>query len=175
MTVDSSLWLPATISAPFTNRLSSNSATVPPQMCNTTAPRRADCFRSASNSNFRSTIVLFVTHGRHLTHQFQALVCVRPSRRRLTWRLFEERAPGILMTIRHTQHMLKMAPFLVTAAVAAAAADSGSCPGCHRPTHSWETLPVSFHSARTQTDDAGRWTAADIQTIAKFPLVTVRS
>ena len=41
--------------------------------------------------------------------------------------------------------------------------------------HSWDTLPVSFHSARTQTDDAGRWTADDILTIAKFPLVTVRT
>ena len=32
---------------------------------------------------------------------------------------------------------------------------AASCPGCRHPVHSWDTLPVSFHSARTDTDDAG--------------------
>ena len=57
--------------------------------------------------------------------------------------------------------------------LAALSVDASECPNCRHPTHSWDTLPVSFHSARTQTDSAGRWTAEDIQTISKFPLVTL--
>lgn len=70
-------------------------------------------------------------------------------------------------------------PTLLAVAVVAAAAPppelqlGASCPGCRRPAHSWATLPVSIHSARTHTDAAGRWTADDIATIAKFPLVTL--
>jgi hypothetical protein len=50
-----------------------------------------------------------------------------------------------------------------------------TCTTCKAPVHSWDTLPVSFHSARTDTGPDGLWTAEDIETIKKFPLVTVRS
>ena len=49
-----------------------------------------------------------------------------------------------------------------------------TCTTCKAPVHSWNTLPVSFHSARTDTGPDGLWTDEDIQTIKKFPLVTVR-
>jgi hypothetical protein len=41
------------------------------------------------------------------------------------------------------------------------------------PQHSWETLPVSFHSSALTTNALGEFSAAQLKTIARFPLVTI--
>ena len=41
------------------------------------------------------------------------------------------------------------------------------------PQHSWETLPVSFHSSALTTNARGEFSAAELLTIARFPLVTI--
>jgi hypothetical protein len=53
------------------------------------------------------------------------------------------------------------------------AAGAAQCETCIHPTHSWDTLPVSLHSARDATNALGEFTAADMAVIAKFPLVTI--
>lgn len=47
------------------------------------------------------------------------------------------------------------------------------CETCVHPEHSWDTIPVSFHSARDATNSLGEFTEADMEVIAKFPLVTI--
>ena len=47
------------------------------------------------------------------------------------------------------------------------------CTTCIHPTHSWNTMPVSFHGARDASNAQGEFTPADLATIAKFPLVTI--
>ena len=47
------------------------------------------------------------------------------------------------------------------------------CKTCVHPAHSWATMPVSFHSARDASNALGEFTAADMEAIAKFPLVTI--
>lgn len=67
---------------------------------------------------------------------------------------------------------------VVSAAAALVWASRGAPPGrvctsCKAPRHSWDTIPVSFHSAATTTGPDGRWSAADLEIISKFPLVTI--
>jgi len=49
------------------------------------------------------------------------------------------------------------------------------CTTCKGPVHSWDTFPVSFHSARLNTKGPTglEFSAKDLATIAKFPLVTL--
>ena len=66
---------------------------------------------------------------------------------------------------------------LVAAALPLLAASSSvlpvQCTTCVHPAHSWATMPVSFHSARDASKALGEFTAADMATIAKFPLATI--
>lgn len=48
-----------------------------------------------------------------------------------------------------------------------------SCPTCIMPTHSWDTLPVSFHSSEFVTNTKGEFTTDEMGTISRFPLVTI--
>jgi len=50
---------------------------------------------------------------------------------------------------------------------------SSSCPTCIAPTHSWATLPVSFHASAIRTNERGEFSAAQLATVARFPLVTL--
>ena len=49
----------------------------------------------------------------------------------------------------------------------------GSCSHCAAPIHSWEHLPVAFHSSEIATNSLGEFSAAELETIVKFPLVTI--
>ena len=54
-----------------------------------------------------------------------------------------------------------------------AMASNVQCKTCIHPRHSWDTIPVSFHSARDKSNDLGEFTQADMEIITKFPLVTI--
>ena len=73
--------------------------------------------------------------------------------------------------------MLKATALLLAGVVAAAQTALGQreqrCTTCRGPVHSWATLPVSFHSSHTHTGPTGAFSALDIETIRKFPLVTI--
>lgn len=47
------------------------------------------------------------------------------------------------------------------------------CTTCKWPKHSWATIPASIHTSRMDTKIDGTFTAADLVSIAKFPLVTM--
>ena len=49
-----------------------------------------------------------------------------------------------------------------------------SCPTCHFPQHSWNTVPAFFHSSQHSSPaNDGTFTEAALTTIAKFPMVTI--
>ena len=54
-----------------------------------------------------------------------------------------------------------------------ARATSPSCTTCRGPVHSWDHIPLSFHWSSAQTDSTGEFSAEDLETIVKFPLVTI--
>eukprot|EP01051_Picozoa_sp_SAG22_P002118 SAG22_NODE_92_length_20892_cov_11.188429_10_plen_507_part_00 len=58
-------------------------------------------------------------------------------------------------------------------ALAAAPSPPSRCSTCRGPVHSWATLPVSFHSSHSHTGPTGAFSELDIETIRKFPLVTI--
>jgi hypothetical protein len=62
---------------------------------------------------------------------------------------------------------------LAAASLSSASEPPRRCESCVPPRHSWATLPVSFHSARDASNALGEFSAADMATIAKFPLVTI--
>jgi hypothetical protein len=53
------------------------------------------------------------------------------------------------------------------------AAGGATCATCVHPSHSWDTMPVSFHSARDKSNALGEFSEADMEIIARFPLVTI--
>ena len=61
------------------------------------------------------------------------------------------------------------------AAAAPSASPLSRCSTCRGPVHSWATLPVSFHSSHSHTGPTGAFAFSelDIETIRKFPLVTI--
>eukprot|EP00039_Didymoeca_costata_P028493 m.21213 g.21213 ORF g.21213 m.21213 type:complete len:398 (-) comp7079_c0_seq2:77-1270(-) len=48
-----------------------------------------------------------------------------------------------------------------------------TCTTCKFPQHSWDTVPVSFHSAQQLTDSSGGFSQDNLDIISKFPLVTI--
>ena len=50
---------------------------------------------------------------------------------------------------------------------------AAACPHCAGPVHSWDSLPVSFHSSALATNARGEFSKAELALIARFPLVTI--
>jgi GH24 family phage-related lysozyme (muramidase) len=69
--------------------------------------------------------------------------------------------------------LLLAAAAAVTATVTAGLPPTSRCSTCRGPVHSWATLPVSFHSSHRHTGPTGAFSQLDIETIRKFPLVTI--
>lgn len=49
----------------------------------------------------------------------------------------------------------------------------GVCLTCRGPVHSWDTIPVSFHSSAAATGPTGKFAEKDMEVIKRFPLVTI--
>eukprot|EP00729_Bicosta_minor_P022847 gene22847-11301_t len=47
------------------------------------------------------------------------------------------------------------------------------CTTCKWPKHSWAHVPASVHTSRLDTTADGTFTAADLQDLIKFPLITM--
>merc|ERR1719174_3465289 len=69
-----------------------------------------------------------------------------------------------------TTHILLIMSSLSSAAEKQAIS---SCPHCAAPIHSWDSLPVAFHSSEIATNSLGEFSATELETIVKFPLVTI--
>lgn len=50
---------------------------------------------------------------------------------------------------------------------------AGSCPSCIGPTWSWDTIPAFFHSSEHNGTTGGGFSAEALETITKFPMVTI--
>jgi hypothetical protein len=48
-----------------------------------------------------------------------------------------------------------------------------NCTTCRWPQHSWDTVPASVHTSRTSTGPDGTFTDADVDTLVRFPLITI--
>jgi hypothetical protein len=47
------------------------------------------------------------------------------------------------------------------------------CKTCRGPVHSWKTIPVAIHTADVKTGPTGRFSSMDLETLVRFPLVTI--
>ena len=45
---------------------------------------------------------------------------------------------------------------------------ANSCADCIKPTHSWDTLPVSLHTSEIVTNVKGEFTLKELDTIARY-------
>jgi hypothetical protein len=63
--------------------------------------------------------------------------------------------------------------YLSTLVCSAVVVGSKVCKTCSGPVHSWDTIPVSFHSSARTTGPAGLFSDADMDVIKHFPLVTI--
>jgi hypothetical protein len=52
-------------------------------------------------------------------------------------------------------------------------APSPNCTTCKWPKHSWDTIPASVHTSRSDTGPDGAFTDADMENLVKFPLITI--
>lgn len=68
---------------------------------------------------------------------------------------------------------LALLVFATRARGSASVPPAAACTSCRAPVHSWDTVPVSFHSSSKATGPAGVFSAEDLAVIARFPLVTV--
>jgi len=50
---------------------------------------------------------------------------------------------------------------------------SSFCETCRGPIHSWQTLPVSFHSSERISESDGGFSSEEVDSIARYPLVTI--
>lgn len=69
--------------------------------------------------------------------------------------------------------LVASATAVASVARAGEAGGLASCATCKGPKWSWDTVPVAFHSAESTTGPSGTYTAAEMETISRFPLVTI--
>ena len=61
---------------------------------------------------------------------------------------------------------------MMAALLAAHAAPPSRCPTCRGPVWSWATVPIFFHSSEPGGPRGG-FTDLELDTIARFPMVTI--
>ena len=66
-----------------------------------------------------------------------------------------------------------LATLVMSLPVGEVVAAARSCTTCKGPVHSWDHIPLSLHWATPETQSDGSFSAQDLQTVEKFPLVTI--
>ena len=71
--------------------------------------------------------------------------------------------------------LLLVAVVVATVTRKAGAQNKKHCSTCHGPMHSWDTVPVSFHSSKQNTHGPTgmEFSQKDLEVLSKFPLVTL--